>query len=179
MAREHLARRRNWQGAGVARGHGAEDVFSVIMAMHLEGTGFQAEHKPRDLESIYGVRIGKDKRERSHGIRPEYAIRNGENGKAVYVEIKRQRAAGNAHERACKYMMPGIVASACAAARQTDGAIPFWWIFTNGIASDRYYRQEIMHWFRGIEKHVLLWKNVRDRNAVINHFEQYIRPLLV
>ena len=46
-------------------------------------------------------------------------------------------------------MMPGILLSAQAIARQPDTVIPFWWIFTNGIARDIYYRQEISHWFQG------------------------------
>lgn len=179
MAREHLAQRPNWQGKGVARGHGAEDVFSVIMEGHLEGSNFETVHKPPDLRGIYGTRIGKDRKERPHGIHPEYAIRNAATGKAMYVEIKRQRASGNAHERACKYMMPGIVSSAREVAQQANDVTPFWWIFTNGLATDRYYQQEIRHWFLGIEANVLFWHNVRDRRAVIDHFEQHIRPLLV
>ena len=178
MAREHLAHRKEWQGKGVARGHAAEDVFSVIMSMHLNGTSFLAEHKPKDLAAIYGERT-RARKARPHGIWPEYAIRNEANGKSIYVEIKRQRASGNAHERACKYMMPGIVFSAREIAQQPEAVIPFWWIFTNGIASDPHYRQEIMHWFQGIERHVLLWQNVRDQTAVIDHFENHIKPLLV
>lgn len=75
-------------------------------------------------------------------------------------------------------MMPGILLSAQAIARQPDTVIPFWWIFTNGIARDIYYRQEISHWFQGIPGHVLLWENVRDHAAVTDHFEQHIRSLL-
>ena len=177
MAREHLTKRPNWQAKAAARAHGAEDVFHTILAMHLEKSEIETEHKPKDLKAIYGTRT-KTSRLNPHGIHPEYVLRNNKTGKSIYVEIKRQRAAGNAHERACKYMMPGILLSTREIAKQPDDIIPFWWIFTNGIASDRYYAQEIMHWFKGIERYVLLWKDIRDRQPVIEHFEKYIRPLL-
>ena len=179
MAREHLAKRSNWQGKSAARGQGAEDVFHTILEMHLEQdkTRIETQYKPRDLKGIYGFRT-KANKTRPHGIEPEYVIRNKESGCSIYVEIKRQKAAGNAHERACKYMMPGIIKSAQKIAKQPESVIPFWWIFAEGIAADKYYAQEIMHWFQGIERHVLLWKNVKDRQPIIEHFEKHIRPLL-
>lgn len=178
MARDHLANRANWQKLSAARGLSAEDTFTVIMQMYLQDTPITATHKPNDLAGIYGQRRGADGKWRKHGVRPEFAFHNTETGKAIYVEIKRQRAAGNAHERACKYLMPGIVASAQQIANQPDNVLPFWLIFTNGIASDPNYQREILHWFRGIEPHLLLWENVRDYDAVTGHFDECIRPLL-
>ena len=178
MARDHLANRANWQKLSAARGHGAEDAFSVIMQMHLSETQLTATHKPKDLKSIYGKRRGPDGKTRPHGVEPEFAVRNKKTGKAIYVEVKRQRAAGNAHERACKFLMPGIVRSAREVAKQSEDVLPFWLIFTNGIAKDENYRREIEHWFQGIEPHFLLWKNIRDYDAITGHFDKYIRPLL-
>lgn len=140
------------------------------------GSGLESERKPKDLEGIYGFR--GEKFTSYHGIKPSYVIRNEETGRSIYVEIKRQSNSGNAHERACKYMMPGIIKSAQEIAKQPEGIIPFWWIFAEDIATDRYYAKEIMHWFQGMERHVLLWKNVKDRKPVIEHFEKHIRPLL-
>lgn len=178
MGRKSLSERDNWQGKSAARGHGAEDVFHTIMKMHLEHTDFLTVHKPKDLKGIYGERKDKRGRVSPHGIHPEYAITSKTSGRSIYVEIKRQRAQGNAHERACKYFTPGILNSLRQHANQPAEIIPFWWIFTDGIANDKYYRQEIMHWFRGIEAHVLLWKNVHDVDVVRNHFDQHIRQLL-
>lgn len=175
MAREHLERRGEWQGKGVARGHGAEDVFHALMSMHLRGGSLIAKKKPNDLRGIYGQRRGSN---RKHGIQPEYAIRDTTTNRAIYVEIKRQRPAGNAHERACKYFAPGIVESARVVANQPEGVFPFWLIFTNGIATDPNYRQEIQHWFRGVEPHLLLWRNVDDHDSLLDHFDTHIRPLL-
>ena len=94
----------------------------------------------------------------------------------MFVEIKRQRAAGNAHERACKYMMPGILDAMRQVGNQPADVMPMWWVFTNGIATDPRYVQEIMFWFRGIEPNVLLWGD--RRSDVTAHFDQFIRPML-
>lgn len=173
MAREHLSARDNWQREGNFRGNEAEQAFQAVMARYLDER-FDADYKPTDLNGIYGLHDTG----RPHGIKPDYVIRNVETGKAIYVEIKRQRAAGNAHERACKYFAPGIIASAQEIANQPDDVIPFWWIFSNGIAEDSRYQREILHWFKSIERHVLLWDNLKDSSAVERHFDTHIRPLL-
>lgn len=175
MAREHLEGREEWQGEAGARGMKAEDVFHIIMTLYLRETEFEVTKKPRSLQGIYGrhVRTG-----RSHGIIPESEIRNVRNGKMIWVEIKRQRAAGNAHERACKYFMPGIVESARNIGGHSEDVIPFWLIFTNGIATSPRYRQEILHWFCGREENLLLWESLSDREVIVEHFERHIKPLI-
>lgn len=184
MAREHLEKREPWQGKGVARGRGAEEVFDALMRQHLKGTEIEAIPKPKNLKGIYGSvetkRRGKAKgiRTTSYGIEPEYAFQHTGTNKMIFVEIKRQRPSGNAHERACKYMMPGIVKSAQAIAKQPEHIIPFWWIFTNGVATDSRYRREIQHWFKGMEPHLLLWDKVSNHDQLIDHFDAHIRPLL-
>ena len=174
--RDRLAGRDNWQAEAGERGLTAERVFDAVMQEHLVSTPFEGALKPNDLAGIYGVLVDGRGRERPHGIRPDYVIRNPVNGRAVYVEVKRQRTAGNAHERACKYMMPGILDAIRTIGNQPESSIPVWWVFTNGIAIDARYEQEIMFWFRGIEENVLLWG---DRRAdVTEHFDQFIRPML-
>ena len=63
-------------------------------------------------------------------------------------------------------------------ASQPDGTIPFWWVFTNGVAEDERYAREIMHWFQGVESHVLLWQP-RDSASLIKHFDTHILPLVI
>ena len=173
MAREHLETRDNWQREGNFRGNEAEQAFQSVMARYLDKR-YHRDYKPTDLNGIYGLHpTGKP-----HGIVPEYVIRNVKTGKAIYVEVKRQRARGNAHERACKYFTPGIIASAQEIANQPVDVLPFWWVFTSGIAVDHRYRQEILHWFKNIERHVLLWEDIKDASALENHFDEYIKPLL-
>ena len=127
---------------------------------------------PRELLGIYGAKYGR------HGIAPDYVFRHRETDRAVFVELKRQRAKGNAHERACKFMMPGILNSIRQIGNQPRGVIPVWWIFADEIASDPRYKREILHWFQGIEAHVLLWENITDYRPVVDHFEEHIQPLL-
>ena len=174
MGREHLERRDNWQREAADRGGQAEWVFDAIMRTYVIDTDYEYQRKPSGLRGIYGsLQSGNP-----HGIIPEAVIRNKATGRALYVEVKRQRAAGNAHERACKYFAPGIISSAQAIANQPSSVIPFWWIFTNGIATDPRYVQEITHWFLGIEPHLFLWQDLNDYAPLIDHFERHIAPLL-
>lgn len=179
MPREALSKRAKWQGEAGAKGRSAEDIFTVVMKMHLKADKFELERQPSTLRGIYGDRGKPGGKMRPHGIIPEFEIRNPANNKAVFVEIKRQKAGGNAHERACKYMMPGIVKAVRQAACQPKSVLPFWWIFTNGIAKDEFYRQEISFWFQGYERNLLFWPQVRDPEDVVDHFEQHIRPMLL
>lgn len=174
MAREHLEQRDNWQEEANRRGRKAEDVFDEIMKRHLHGSAIEAAFKPMDLAGVYGTRRSG----RPHGLRPECAIRNTRNGRIVFVEIKRQRAAGNAHERACKYLAPGILAAMREVGRQPASVVPMWWIFTNGIARDPDYRQEISFWFRGLEPNLLLWDDLDDHDMLVHHFETHIHPMI-
>ncbi len=75
-------------------------------------------------------------------------------------------------------MMPGILSSAREIANQ-EGVIPFWWVFSNGIASDPRYRREILHWFKGMERNVLLWQNMDSGIELEEHFESCIKPMLL
>ena len=146
----------------------------MIMKLHLGQTGLELVHKPVNLKSIYGERTTGN----AHGIIPEFMIRNPATKRAVFIEIKRQRAAGNAHERACKYMMPGIVNALRDAGNQPPDVLPMWWIFTNGIAKNPDYRQAITFWFQGIGRNLLLWEDVKDPDPVIDHYENYIKGML-
>lgn len=145
------------------------------MREYLRGTNYIPTKSPSDLSGIYG---NHPKTGRPHGVRPDYSIKNQETNKVMYIELKRQRAAGNAHERACKFMMPGIVRSAQKLANQPKEVIPFWWVFSNGIASDLRYVQEIRHWFLGSESHVFLWENIEEHTCLVSHFDRHIKPLL-
>ncbi|MDE0022037.1 MAG: MunI family type II restriction endonuclease [Candidatus Poribacteria bacterium] len=176
VAREHLEERDKWQDESATRGQKAEDAFFDAMQDHLRSeSNLVIEKSPRDLEGIYGKHLSSG---RPHGVRPDAVIRHTPSGRAIFIEIKRQRAAGNAHERACKYFTPGILYSGRQIAKQPLGVIPFWWVFTNGIASHPRYVQEITHWFRGIEGHMLLWEP-RDPAVIVAHFDAHIRPLLL
>ena len=166
-AREHLAGRDKWQDFAGVRGQTAEDAFQEIMSFAFQGTVYSLVSQPKDLAKIYGTR----------GIRPDFAIANKLTDRTMWVEIKRQQAAGNAHERACKYFTPGIVSAAQRIGNLGEG-FPFWLLFTNGIASDERYRTEIQFWFTGLEGGLTLWKSFTDHETITDHFDAHIVPLL-
>ena len=174
MAREHLEQRENWQEEANKRGRKAEKVFDEIIQRHLRDSGLEPIPKPRSLATIYGKRESG----RSHGVRPDYAIRNQADGRTVFVEIKRQRDEGNAHERACKYLAPSMLTAMREVGRQPATIVPMWWIFTEGLAQNPDYRQEISFWFRGLEPNLLLWDDLDDHGVVVRHFETHIRPMI-
>lgn len=179
MSGTHLSSRDSrWHGKAQGRGKRAESMFLRAMAAHAGDCGLVLEDKPRTLKEIYGKRKGRDGRMRPHGIVPECEIRNPENGKRIFVEVKRQYANGNAHERACRYMMPGVLDAMREAARQPKSVVPCWWIFTNGLAKDVHYRRAISLWFSGMERNMLFWPNMRESKVVIDHFDRHILPLL-
>lgn len=177
MGRAALMSRANWQNFAAGRGNEAERNFRDALSLHLQGSDLIGEDSPRDLRGIYGTNIWASGTQ-GHGIQPDFSIRSEKTSKIIFVEMKRQQARGNAHERACKFMMPGIIESARQIANQPISVIPFWWVFADGIASDPRYRQEILHWFKGIEGHVFLWKDLNDTSALLAHFDQHIKPLL-
>lgn len=179
MGSESLAERGKWQDKASLQGQGGEKILDAVLNGLLDGTEFETTKSPSDLNSIYGSRESR----RPHGIRPDYKIKNKATGKSIYIEMKRQKPEGNAHERAGKYMMPGILHSIRKMTNQPDDIIPVWWIFASqskgfGIASDSNYIQEIKHWFKGIEAHVFLWDDITNEKPLIEHFEKHIKPLL-
>jgi len=142
--RDELSKRDKWQDESTERGRLPENLVADVLSKHLQiKQEFEFIPKPSHLRKIYGER----------GIQPDFAIESKNTGKVIFGEIKRQRAAGNAHERACKYFAPGIVRAA-----QEIGGIdgfPFWMIFCNGIAISQRYREEISYWFNGISSSLL------------------------
>lgn len=173
MGRRELSSREKWQDRAAERGGSAEDAFCEAMTRHVGSSEIRIERNPGDLTTIY---VALD--ETSRGIRPDFAIRR--KNRTVYVEVKRQQAAGNAHERACKYWTPGILDSMRRLGGWSDShsvVVPCWWVFTGGLTRDPRYRTEIKHWFKGHEGHVLLWKNTTDYDVLTRHFDIHIRPL--
>lgn len=168
MGREELANRPEWQRRAAIRGNEAECAFQISMKQHLENSNITLTHRPNNFLKLYG----------QTGIVPNFMIHEETTHKIVLAEVTRQQAGGNAHERVCRYMMPGMLRGIREIANQNEKVIPIWWIFTDDVAADDSYRQKIQFWFRGIESHLLLWKNMGDSTAVIKHFEEHIRKLL-
>lgn len=121
------------------------------------------------MRNIYGKR---------HGIEPDFSISNTKTNKKIFIELKRQGTEGNAHERACKYLAPGIVEAGRKIGNINEEDFPFWIIFSDKIATDERRKKEITFWFKGIEKNLFLWGNLREHDEIKSHFDKCIRPIL-
>lgn len=167
-----LSERAVWQDRANAAGSRLERVVRDVLAEYLASEPrYSIDVKPADLKRLYQGRWGAV---------PDLAMRNNARGTTVWVEIKQQGAAGNAHERACKYFAPGLVRRA---ENLANVERPFYFIFAGGIVdtpgkSDKYHA-EIETWFDapGWEDHVLKWVD-HDPIALCEWFERSLRPAL-
>lgn len=170
--RAMLSDRDIWQDRASADGAKLEEIVAEMLATALADLPqFHVARRPRDLANLYEGRWGAI---------PDLSISNIATSKKVWVEIKRQQAAGNAHERACKYLAPGMLQHG---ERISGVPRPFFFIFANGIADNpdksAKYRAEISTWFDapGWSDHVLIWQN-HDLVDLLDFFERGIRSSL-
>ncbi len=189
--------RKKWQDYGGRFATTAEHLFYDVFDALFEGTDLVLVRQPQKFNKIY-VDVELDPVELSqiytpskpvtkHGIKPDCLIRNNVTGKEIYVEIKRQdgwvenkqRSAGrgNAHERLCKYFTPGLLRLMREESKITD-SYPFWIVFQGDITRDICRVKEIRFWFDGRKENVMFWRDTTNPNPIIEHFFQYILPLL-
>ena len=175
IPREFLANRGNWQADANQRGLAREAGFYGVMGSafkNLPGLDiYRVERKPQHLKRIFG-KSGR------WGVEPDAAVTNTKTGRTAFVEIKRQRPAGNAHERACKYFAPGLVLVAREKGNIHQDDFPFFLIFTNGLATNEKYMSEITFWFSApeVEKHFCLWGE--EAGELLDFFLNNIRPVI-
>lgn len=107
---------------------------------------------------------------------PDIGIRHLATGHRYVLECKYQKAEGNAHERVCKYMTPGLIHII----KNKLGANyhPIGYAFDGGIACDAGYRREILA-FAGpsLSSHVFFWVDQKPE-SVREWFMDTIHPLL-
>ena len=137
------------------------------------------------LEQIYTP----DKPIKTHGITPDYALRNVSNNKSLYVEVKRQDGwvegkkrsdgRGNAHERSCKYFTPGLIRILRNAGQIKEPALPFWTVFIGDITRDPCRVREITLWYGDYENHFFMWRDQTQPAHLENHFDQHLKQLLL
>ena len=190
--------RRKWQDYGGANATVAEHSFIDVFSKLFEGTEYEVISQPTLFKDLYvDVELSeKDLAEiytpeepiTKHGIQPDGAIKNNRTGKIIFVEIKRQdgwvegkpRSAGrgNAHERLCKYFTPGLLGKL----RETGGIeapnLPFWIVFQGDITRDPCRVREITFWFDEYKANYFFWRDTKNVDSLIEHFEPYIAPLL-
>ena len=181
--KEYLALRNNWQAQANQDGAKSEKIFHGIMGELLKFSGFEkySLSKSKSLGKLYGDR-------QQWGVRPDAEIMNSETERTVFVEIKRQqdpnetKKKGNAHERACKYFAPGLIEVARERGNIAPKHFPFFWIFTDGLATYPQHKAEIEFWFSFSKEknNFLLWdyKAEGGVDKLRDFFQNNIRPVL-
>lgn len=172
--REFLSLRDNWQAEANQRGRTSESKFDDVMSQIFATEGFDhyvLHRKVRHLKRLYGPH-------NRWGVVPDSAVENTRTNRTVFVEVKRQRAAGNAHERACKFFAPGLVTKAQEVGNIRPEHYPFFWIFTNGMVESEKYRSEISFWFNSpkSKSHYFLWDKMPLQ--LLDFFQNNMRPVL-
>jgi len=208
MGTKELRGRGNWQTDSGAKAGKAEDAFLVAFNRTFQlsesaNSGFVIEAKPRELKNIYeNVQLSQEvldniydpKKENpnktwTHGIIPDYAIRNLKTGKTLYVEVKRQdgwvegkepkAGRGNAHERSCKFFTPGLLEILRQHGKLGDDFLPFWVVFRGDITRDPKRVREITLWYAKYPEHFFMWYNNAGEEPLLAHFNQYFRHVLL
>ena len=198
MGSEDNRLRRKWQHySGKNAGKAEKNFFEAFEAV-FEGTEFRIRSQPKEFNEIYvGFQLSDqvlseiytpDKPVTKHGVYPDYAIDNTETNKTIYIEVKRQdgwveggkRAdgRGNAHERSCKFFTPGLLEIFRKKGNLGDNILPFWTVFQGDITRDPCRVREITCWYGGYVGHFFFWRDSSNPEAMFDHFDEHIRPLL-
>lgn len=203
MSTKELSKRINWQTSSGAKALSVEDLFQKSFQFALDSAfpnKFFVDKHPKEfgniysdynlpqsvLNEIYDVDVSK----KSWGISMDFAIRNLENEKILFGEIKRQdgwventnmqAGRGNAHERCCKYFTPGLMKIL----RQTskifeEDILPFWIIFVGDITRDPRRNREIAFWFQEYTKNYYMWRDTSNADNMIDFFGDNLLPYLI
>lgn len=198
MGTKELRGRDKWQDVSGAKATIAEYNFYSVFTEAFKGTQFRIKSKPKEFQDIYvNVELSPDvlaeiytpdEKIKRHGLSPDYAIDNRETKKTIYVEVKRQDGwveggkrtdgRGNAHERSCKFFTPGLLEILRRQGNLGDDVLPFWTVFQGNITRDPCRVREITCWYKGHENHFFFWRNTKEKQPLLDHFNHKIRELL-
>lgn len=190
--------RKKWQDYGGSKATVAEHSFVEVFSKLFKDTDYEVVSQPKDFNNIYlDVQLSVEEESaiytpdhpiKKHGIKPDAAIHNRKTGKTIYVEIKRQDGwvegkkrkdgRGNAHERLCKYFTPGLLSTLRHSGKIDEPDYPFWIVFQGDITRDPCRVREITFWFGDCKANYFFWRNTKEAEGLIDHFEKYILPLL-
>ena len=145
------------------------------------------------LAKIYNVDLNEKKLngepKYKWGISMDFAIRNLQNGKILFGEIKRQdgwvkttdmqAGRGNTHERSCKYFTPGLMKIIREMGGLSEEILPFWIIFVGDITRDPRRNREIAYWFQEYTKNYYMWRNINDIGDMLDFFENNLLPYML
>ena len=191
--------RRKWQDYSAKNAGAAEKDFFEVFQVIFEDTEFRIRSKPSEFKNLYiDVELSEEELSEiytpdvsitKHGVFPDYAIDNLTTNKTIYIEVKRQdgwveggkRAdgRGNAHERSCKFFTPGLQKELHKKGNLDENVLPFWTVFQGDITRDPCRVREITFWYAEYTAHFFFWRNAPNPEALLDHFEQHIKPLLL
>lgn len=210
MATQELRKRANWQTESGSRAIEAEVIFQIALQSALNQVypgKFVVERHPSEfndiystyslpesvLEEIYNVDLSERKKngklKYNWGIKMDFAIRNLENGKILFGEIKRQdgwventnmqAGRGNAHERSCKYFTPGLMRLLRRTGGLSDEILPFWLVIVGDITRDPRRNREIAFWFQEYTSNYFMWRDTSDAGPFLDFFENNLLPYML
>ena len=200
MGSKELRVRETWQDYSGANAGVAEKSFYEVFLKEFKGTDFRIRPKPKEFKNVYlDVNLPKEvlaeiynvsKEEiKRHGVSPDYAIDNIKTKKTIYIEVKRQDGwvegkprsvgRGNAHERSNKFFTPGLIKEMRKHGKLGDNVLPFWTVFQGDITRDPCRVREVTLWYDGYPAHFFMWRNQKDEKPLIEHFNNFIKPLLL
>ena len=210
MATQELRKRANWQTISGAKALRTEELFQFSLQSALDEVypnKFIIDRHPKEFGNIYSTYpLSQEVREKIYdidvtekkangkpkyewGISMDFAIRNKENGKILFGEIKRQdgwvettnmaAGRGNAHERSCKYFTPGLMKIIRETGGLSEEILPFWLVIVGDITRDPRRNREIAYWFQDYTKNYYMWRDTNDEGDMLDFFENNLLPYLL
>jgi hypothetical protein len=111
------------------------------------------------------------------GCIPDVKITCLATNKAYCIECKAQNDAGNAHERACKFATPSMIA-----AMQRKLKVdyhPIGYLFSGDLVTKKKYVLELQLSFDFAKDHLILWPKTRPAIQLATWFDSTIKPLIM
>jgi hypothetical protein len=110
------------------------------------------------------------------GCEIDCMIEHASSGRKIFLEVKNQGPAGNAHERAAKYATPSVIEHV----KEKLGVsyIPFAYIFTGEMVERLDYRVELETTYGFAPNHLFMWRKEHPAEPLIHWLETNILPLL-
>ena len=210
MATQELRKRANWQKISGAKALRTEELFQFSLQSALDEVypnKFIVDRHPKEFGNIYSTYpLSQEVREKIYdvdvsekkangkpkykwGISMDFAIRNKDNGKILFGEIKRQdgwvettnlvAGRGNAHERSCKYFTPGLMKIIRETGGLSEEILPFWLVIVGDITRDPRRNREIAYWFQDYTKNYYMWRDTDDVGDMLDFFENNLLPYLL
>jgi hypothetical protein len=128
-------------------------------------------------KKCYIRQYGKSARKAKETFILDVGILHRTSGKRYVIECKHQSDAGNAHERACKFMAPGMI-------ELIQDALgveyhPIGYIFEGSLADEGSYRREILSCAgKKLGQHVHFIRKGHAHAELKEWFDKVVRPLL-